>query len=762
MENYRNNLTWALYYRSLGWSPFPLAKGGKEAIVSWKKYQTEIPTVEEITEWWTQWPEANIGIATGKVSGIIVLDLDAKHGRTSKEFKMPITVCAKTGGGGEHYLFRHPGGRIKNSEGLLFGKGVDIRGDGGYFAVAPSLHESGKHYEWTIGPDQEEIAEAPDWLIEAFSKQTEKAEKLWQKGAEGVPEGQRNATAISVAGKLLSSLPPELKETTGWAGLVACNEQNDKPLPEGELREVWESAKSYDSSEGPKDTSPPSKAEKLLAIIENKKDVVLFHDEQTEAHISISISDHQEILALKNRSKAIRRWLTKEYWAKYKKAIGSDIVNEAIAVLEGRACFDGPLFELHNRLAWHEGNLWYDMANDKWQAIKITDTGWEVVDNPPILFHRYTHSLAQVKPSVENGDIRLLFKYINVTDPDQQLLLLIFLISCFVPDFPHPFLVIFGPQGSAKSTLSKLLRRVVDPSLIEVASMPERKVELVQALAHHTFLFFDNVSHISEAESDILCKAVTGSGFVKRELYSDDDDIIYRLKRCIGINGINLVSTRPDLLDRSLLIELDRIEDDQRKSDEEILDSFEKDLPLILGGIFNALTQTLQIRPSIKLAEAPRMADFTLWGSAIAKAIGSTQEEFLRAYRINMSKQTETILNEHIVAMTLILFMEKRSWQKWEGTPTQLLDKLTEQAKSDNERLVYDQHWPKIPQTLSRALNTLKVTLLDANIAITISKGEKRKITIERIASKKVEPAPELVADNASSEDDTDDIDDTN
>ncbi|MCX6713648.1 MAG: hypothetical protein NTV48_00895, partial [Candidatus Vogelbacteria bacterium] len=194
----------------------------------------------------------------------------------------------------------------------------------------------------------------------------------------------------------------------------------------------------------------------------------------------------------------------------------------------------------------------------------------------------------------------------------------------------------------------------------------------------------------------------------------------------------------------------------------EILDNFEKDLPLILGGIFNALSQTLQIRPSIKLTESPRMADFTLWGSAIAKAVGTTQEEFLRAYQTNLGKQTETILNEHIVAITLILFMEKRSWQKWEGTWTQLLNKLTEQAMSDNERVVYDLRWPKNAQTLSRALNTLKVTLLDANIAVTTSKGEKRKITIERIASQRVESVPEPVADIASSEDDTDDIDDTN
>ena len=159
----------------------------------------------------------------------------------------------------------------------------------------------------------------------------------------------------------------------------------------------------------------------------------------------------------------------------------------------------------------------------------------------------------------------------------------LFLVSCFVPGIPHVLLVIFGAQGSSKSTLSRLARLLVDPSLIEVASFPHSQKELVQALAHHYFLFFDNVSYISEEQSDILCKAITGGGHTKRELYSDDDDIIYNFIRCIGINGINLVTTRPDLLERSLLLELERIEPAERKTEKELYQNFKIDLPSILG-----------------------------------------------------------------------------------------------------------------------------------------------------------------------------------
>jgi hypothetical protein len=135
-------------------------------------------------------------------------------------------------------------------------------------------------------------------------------------------------------------------------------------------------------------------------------------------------------------------------------------------------------------------------------------------------------------------------------------------------------LAIFGPQGSAKSTLAKILRLIIDPSLIEVASMPNNQKELVQVLSHHSFIFFDNISYMSDEASDTLCKAITGSGFIKRELFENDEDIIYQLKKCIGVNGINLVTTKPDLLDRSILIELERISSSNRKQESELMDEF--------------------------------------------------------------------------------------------------------------------------------------------------------------------------------------------
>jgi len=757
MNENKTKLEWAVYYQSIGLNIIPVGPN-KKALIKWEEYQNRCSTIEEINGWWSQWPEANIALITGKVSDVVALDIDKKHNRSSKEFTLPPTMCAKSGGGGEHFFFKYPKTGSVKSGSAIHGEGIDCRGDGGYILLAPSVNEAGGVYEWLIPfESKDDLAEMPEWFLKLVNE--EQKEKKWLVGKDGVQEGSRNDTATSMAGKILSSTVPELWEGIGWEQLKVWNQKNSKPLNESELRGIWESIMKRHVSDNFSEIKQErnSQADKLIEIVEKKENVTLFHDDRNDAYISVKIGDHQEIIPLK--SKAMKRWLTKEFWDVNKKAVNPDSVKSAIAVLEGKACFDGESYKLHNRLAWSGKDLWYDLTDDKWQAVKINENGWQVINKPPILFSRYSHSQGQVIPTQENGDARLILKYINITNVEQQLLLLIYLVSCFLPDFPHPILVIFGSQGSAKSTLSKLLRRIVDPSQIEVASMPDNHKELVQALAHHTFLFFDNVSYISESASDTLCKAITGSGFVKRELYSDDDDIIYRFKRCIGINGINLVSTRPDLLDRSLLLELERIDDSKRKQEKELMEDFDKDLPIILSGVFNMLSKTLSIKPTIKLNTSPRMADFTIWGCAIAEALGYKKEEFISAYQNNIDKQKETILNENTIAMVLISFMEERSWEKWESTMSELLERLTQHAPFVHVS-TYDKHWPKAPNALSRALNILKITLRSADVAITNYAGQSRKIIIEKVSTAKTERVIPPITNSLLSNNDTDDNDD--
>lgn len=147
-----STLAYALHYLELGWSVIPVACETKKPLIAWKEYQARRATVDEVVAWWRQWPAANIGVVTGAVSGLIVLDIDGEAGEASlaRCGPLPLTPMVRTGKG-RHIYFAHPGAVIRNFARKL--PGLDLRGDGGYVVAPPSLHASGARYTWEVAPD---------------------------------------------------------------------------------------------------------------------------------------------------------------------------------------------------------------------------------------------------------------------------------------------------------------------------------------------------------------------------------------------------------------------------------------------------------------------------------------------------------------------------------------------------------------------------------------------------------------------------------
>lgn len=275
-----------------------------------------------------------------------------------------------------------------------------------------------------------------------------------------------------------------------------------------------------------------SQADRLVALV-TTEGVELFHDDLGDGFARVPVREHREIWRCGSKSKDFKRWLARQFWESEQKAPNSDALSAALNVIEAKARFDGEEHRLHNRVAFHEDAIWYDLADRDWRAVRVTSSGWEVVAEPPILFRRYSHQRPQPEPT-RGSDLRDLLRFVNLRDPSQGLLLLVYVVCCFVPEVPHPIPVLHGPQGSAKTTLFRMLRGLVDPSATAVLSFPRDATELVQQLSHHWAPFYDNISHMPDWTSDLLCRAVTGEGFSKRELYSDDEDIIYQFRRCVG------------------------------------------------------------------------------------------------------------------------------------------------------------------------------------------------------------------------------------
>lgn len=201
----------ALDYGRLGWSVIPVEPRGKRPLVRWQVYQHRLPDGTEVAKWYQSWPDANIAVVTGVVSGVVVLDLDPRHGADAslqelerKHGSITQTVEARTGGGGRHLYFAHPGEMLRNRVGLA--PGVDLRGDGGYVLAPPSVHASGESYRWERSPAVCPLGSLPDWLSGASGEQSRRGHPLshWRRLLrDGVAEGERNNSIASLAGHLL-------------------------------------------------------------------------------------------------------------------------------------------------------------------------------------------------------------------------------------------------------------------------------------------------------------------------------------------------------------------------------------------------------------------------------------------------------------------------------------------------------------------------------------------------------------------------------
>jgi predicted P-loop ATPase len=173
---------------------------------------------------WTANPEANVGIATGGVSGIVVLDIDPRNGGDESLAELervhgplPETAIVATGGGGRHFYFI-ASGAVQSGD---LAPGVEIKGDGRYVIAPPSVHPSGKPYRW-LGDPKAGLAPCPTWIQPQRSRNRGERAKALDSDAAGTPVGRAFA-AVGMLGRRLDGgkrsvvCPWSAKHTTGAA-----------------------------------------------------------------------------------------------------------------------------------------------------------------------------------------------------------------------------------------------------------------------------------------------------------------------------------------------------------------------------------------------------------------------------------------------------------------------------------------------------------------------------------------------------------------
>src|SRR3990167_8632832 len=204
-------------------------KRDKVPLIKWEEFQTRYPTKKEVISWWEKWPEANVAIVTGKISGLTIVDVEA--GGDIKKF--PKTATIQSGGGVWHLYYQyHPIRSVTRIMPL-----TDIKSDGGLCTAPPSVHESGKTYE--ILTKMNCVPFPAELFGEVQQRNGKDISKLLN---ESIPEGDRNNTATSICGKLLLRFKEQEWETQAWPLFKAWNTtHNQPPLNNQELLNIFRS-----------------------------------------------------------------------------------------------------------------------------------------------------------------------------------------------------------------------------------------------------------------------------------------------------------------------------------------------------------------------------------------------------------------------------------------------------------------------------------------------------------------------------------------
>lgn len=422
------------------------------------------------------------------------------------------------------------------------------------------------------------------------------------------------------------------------------------------------------------------------------------HDLDGEAYALLTVENVRQCHRLE--SKAYTEWLSYQYYTSESTAPSETSIKAAVAAMTGKAKFEGEQREVFTRIAKHDGEYWLDLCNDQWQAIRITPHCWEVIDNPPVIFVRGASMRPLPMPIQGKGNLAALWQMANIPEAD-RLMVVAWLLECLRPETPFVVLELSGEQGSAKSSTQSALRDLIDPNKSNLRTAPKQKDDVFISARNSHMVSFENLSHLSADYQDALCSLATGAGYATRTLYTNTDETTIELKKPIVLNGISIVVTAQDLLDRTLHIDLPMLQSVSTEAD--LADYWAANHAAAFTGLLDAFSSALAHIDRVDLSgeKLPRMADFTILGEAVYMAHDQPPKAFLHDYRERRKEGVNRTLESSPVAVAMLALLDRRP-QGFVGTVKGLLQEL--EALSDE----YSPHWPKSAKGLGDAIQRLK------------------------------------------------------
>lgn len=775
----------ALALHRLGY-PVTLCQGKKPNRKGWPNH---VYTIDEIRREFQLAPSLNVGIVLGSRSGIIDIECDSEQAELDllQLFggEIPHTACYQSKRG-RHYLYAWDERFEEIAKAKVLWREVEIRlgaNEKGAHSLVPESSTDGFTRSWTTSLEESEPQPLPESVIEKLIERIPQKVKPINFGASqeatllsefsDVGRDDRPGDDFNKRGSWSEILTPHgwtvessSGEVTHWTRpgkaegvsattghcktqlgkeLMYCFSTSAEPLKPDEpydkfslyahlnhggdfnraadkLREYGYGKREITARKGAKN--------KATQLVELASEAELFHTPDDEAYITAPVNGHLETWPVK--SDQLNRWLSQQFYLRYASVPGASALKDAALLLGAKACFDGKSVELYTRIGEHGGNIYIDIANDDWQVIEVTSEGWDVIDSSPVKFHRPSGMLELPVPQ-SGGDISQLKEFINLPDDDFPLLIAA-MLAAYRPSGPFPVLILRGEQGCAKSTAARVVRSLCDPNAAPLRAEPKDARDLVIAASNGWLLVYDNLSKVPVWLSDGLCRLSTGGGFSTRELYSDKGETVFNVQRPALLTGIETPTSRADLLDRSLVLELPVIPSNRRCTEADLLQKFELARPTIFGALLDGVSSALRNFSSTRLKESPRMADFARWATAAEEGLKWSPGTFMTAYAKNRQSTNDEVLEDQL-ALAIRKLMELESL--WTGSPTELLVELN---KLVDEATRHSSDWPGSPSALSAKLNRLAPCLREAGLSVERPKrsGQARRITLlKKVADSK-------------------------
>jgi hypothetical protein len=448
----------------------------------------------------------------------------------------------------------------------------------------------------------------------------------------------------------------------------------------------------------------------------------LFHDAEERSWVRVLDKGRYETFAVD--SPQMRHHLEGLYYQETKRNSGrgeelpSKLLKKMVGLLRVMALHDGEERKVSLRVGADNTRVLYlDLCDKQRRVVRISPTGWELVAQPPVFFRR-THYMLPLPIPERGGSIDELEPFLNII-PDVFVLVQGWLLTALRSSGPYSLMALIGPAGSAKSTFTKILRDLTDPNQNPYSGSPHDGREFKVAALNNHVLAYDNLSSLTPSVSDALCRQATGAGNTERQYHTNNKEVRFPyVANPIILNGVTEFVTRPDLLDRAIILHLQHI--DTKRTEAALKRDYNAKRSRIFGAILNLLVEGVRNLPTVRSESSTRMVEAITW----CEACGLTG--FENCYKQTLIENNQAIIENNLLGRGIVALMERT--ERWTGIMTELQKTLEESGYN----------LPMRPNELSNHLKEIEPALRTGHgIAVKhLKRGDHgRRIEISKVSS---------------------------